>query len=110
MLRKQVPNVPCGVERFCYRFKFFFIPNMFLMYRVELKEEVSLHFLPVPFPFLMYRVELKASSGVRRATRTNVQVPNVPCGVERKVVEAKRVAGVYVPNVPCGVESSSLMA
>ena len=32
-------------------------------------------------------------------------VPNVPCGVERKVLKGRAKKLPFVPNVPCGVES-----
>ncbi len=34
-----------------------------------------------------------------------MQVPNVPCGVERKFKVVYHFRVVVVPNVPCGVES-----
>ena len=52
----------------------------------------------------MYRVELKAGWGRAGAGRKS-QVPNVPCGVERKYQEIfELMLYTLVPNVPCGVE------
>ncbi len=57
--------------------------EMFLMYRVELKEGLSLCF-----------------------TNLLMAVPNVPCGVERCLSITKKISLLsVVPNVPCGVES-----
>ncbi len=57
-IRVGVPNVPCGVESNLPE-ELIFVPQEFLMYRVELKEQ-SCHHL----------------------CRGGVPVPNVPCGVE----------------------------
>ena len=35
-------------------------------------------------------------------------VPNVPCGVERRSIISSAFLPLYVPNVPCGVESAEL--
>ena len=59
----------------------------FLMYRVELKDRgdptVSLAFHSL---FLMYRVELKGLLGIACVGKRRI-VPNVPCGVERKIFQ-----------------------
>ena len=54
----HVPNVPCGVESNIKK-KLVFLENVFLMYRVELKDGFPTTNLPRKIPFLMYRVELK---------------------------------------------------
>ena len=57
---------------------------MFLMYRVELKDSSSMVVSDLTVSFLMYRVELKVGS-VLQLIGERLKVPNVPCGVERKV-------------------------
>ncbi len=59
-----------------------FLPNLFLMYRVELKG-VFLSYIQTRqyLLFLMYRVELK--EGFKYFVEEGGKlVPNVPCGVE----------------------------
>ncbi len=53
--------------------------------------------------FLMYRVELKGS--LKASIKASKLVPNVPCGVERKIGGLNIQFLPFVPNVPCGVES-----
>ncbi len=52
----------------------------------------------------MYRVELKAVLWYLYLPPF-LPVPNVPCGVESKLVDRDGYYGGSVPNVPCGVES-----
>ena len=52
----------------------------------------------------MHRVELKEVPKPRRKPRYH-QVPNAPCGVERRFCQGFRLRGIVVPNAPCGVES-----
>ena len=51
----------------------------------------------------MYRVELKVLFP-NWGEVVQERVPNVPCGVESKVIQLSFYAKVFVPNVPCGVE------
>ena len=56
--------------------------SQFLMYRVELKEMSVIVKVEKVIRFLMYRVELKGlESAIHFVQKVNV--PNVPCGVER---------------------------
>ncbi len=77
----MVPNVPCGVESlssFRKLGKNRAVPNVPCGV-----ESATLELLPLfPQVFLMYRVELK---GYKPAIKKGVSliVPNVPCGVER---------------------------
>ena len=57
--------------------------------------------------FLMYRVELKEVAEGVAFIEGLLQVPNVPCGVERLVFGLFALLFVLVPNVPCGVERNS---
>ncbi len=52
----------------------------------------------------MYRVELKDLRG-GVSYQAFEEVPNVPCGVERREWNLKTKKKHEVPNVPCGVES-----
>ncbi len=61
----------------------FFTEHMFLMHRVELKENFIVSFIPHNKPFLMHRVELKDKT-FTDGLETSCQVPNAPCGVERR--------------------------
>jgi len=55
-----VPNEPCGVESIIMAAPPLFIPNLFLMNRVELKaKELPISFSATCSRFLMNRVELK---------------------------------------------------
>ena len=99
-----VPNVPCGVERIglsCLALH----QDLFLMYRVELKDLILDPLAGTGTTFLMYRVELKGREGCKfwsacgvlflmyrvelkghhplSSTPPTSCVPNVPCGVER---------------------------
>ncbi len=56
------------------------------MYRVELKGKDWVKPYHIRLKFLMYRVELKGHMGTR--FRVSVNVPNVPCGVERAIAIA----------------------
>ena len=51
------------------------------MYRVELKAQSHIGTKEVPLGFLMYRVELKVI--INKLEGVLIEVPNVPCGVER---------------------------
>ena len=62
MSLKKVPNVPCGVESLGVGLRYHKRAVLFLMYRVELKEEVPIS-----------------------ARRAAMPVPNVPCGVESQL-------------------------
>ena len=76
------------------------------MYRVELKvKPIRPQYITLQ-KFLMYRVELKGFWLPGGACRKGAEVPNVPCGVERKGQARKGHRCLIVPNVPCGVESS----
>ena len=57
----EVPNAPCGVERWVSGWRFGGGGGKFLMHRVELKEVLScnLYLLKFQILFLMHRVELK---------------------------------------------------
>ncbi len=59
-------------------------PNEFLMYRVELKAGGKSAPNMLMLKFLMYRVELKVKGGGRPLSGGD-GVPNVPCGVERRL-------------------------
>ena len=98
----QVPNAPCGVERYlqCYHF---WVCFLFLMHRVELKDSSQICRI-ILFPrFLMHRVELKV--GFQCYSDCCLDVPNAPCGVERYQQLALDWLITSVPNAPCGVES-----
>ena len=57
----------------------------------------------------MYRVELKVlSKGTPLCLKK--AVPNVPCGVERRIAESFGEGKLIVPNVPCGVERHTAWA
>ena len=75
-----VPNVPCGVESH-YQEVLSHSVLVFLMYRVELKDENLNKIAVSDERFLMYRVELKDRYG-HSLFWLDFVVPNVPCGVE----------------------------
>ncbi len=74
---KEVPNVPCGVER------------------LPVLQSRGAH--PVR-KFLMYRVELKAYQAIK-ILYADTPVPNVPCGVES-------LPAIQIPAHASRVESS----
>ena len=76
------------------------------MYRVELKASKKHTLDWKGFLFLMHRVELKESYEMSSNFCTR-QVPNAPCGVERRMAKNRTGGDVGVPNAPCGVESRS---
>ncbi len=57
-----VPNVPCGVESIEDHLQFS-AGELFLMYRVELKDFKDIGHIVAHVLFLMYRVELKGRLG-----------------------------------------------
>ncbi len=78
------------------------------MHRVELKVAICKNGMFNEKLFLMHRVELKAA-GLSFLFSAVACVPNAPCGVERRMMKVKRVAGMHVPNAPCGVESRTAL-
>ena len=73
------------------------------MYRVELKAVQAILHKQQSKLFLMYRVELKVLIPYNHESLA-LQVPNVPCGVERMMIVLNTNGFEAVPNVPCGVE------
>ncbi len=76
---------------------------MFLMHRVELKVPENFLFYKLGLWFLMHRVELKVVLIILASS--SEEVPNAPCGVERKKNLHYPTLYSKVPNAPCGVES-----
>ena len=121
----SVPNVPCGVERKLSKISTPKI-NMFLMYRVELKDAKNEEVIrQTQAEFLMYRVELKAlKAGSGSPAIILFLMYRVELKVGRKCSTPQRLPRRFlmyrvelkdwrtffdkkplrVPNVPCGVE------
>ena len=57
----------------------------------------------------MHRVELKVGLFARNTDGIQ-DVPNAPCGVERRdIIMLSKISNLFVPNAPCGVESLILI-
>ncbi len=65
---------------------------------------LSIYMPEIETLFLMHRVELKETNSVI-SIQIFHNVPNAPCGVERRALGKGKCLRKAVPNAPCGVES-----